>query len=223
MCFSAILGVGSALLGASSSNKAAKAQESAARSQLELAQKQYDQSREDAAPYRDAGKSALDAYQYNIGLGDKPEGYEGLQETPNYLYQLGAGRDTIESGAAGRGGLYSGATLGSLERFRQGLTSSEVNTQLNRLSGLAGQGLQATGLTQQAGANNVAAGSQAYGNIGNAQAAGAIGQGNAIQQGISTGLGAYGFFGGGGSNGGHATATRGGISDLTSPGWLGGW
>lgn len=201
MIGAAIATIGSAAIGAKASSKASKAQSAAAGNQLALSQKQYDETRESTAPYREAGENALGAYRYNLGLGDKPEGYEGLQETPNYLYQLGAGRDTIESGAAGRGGLYSGATMSSLERFRQGLTSSEVNTQLNRLSGLSSMGLSAANSTAQAGQANVAAGSQAYGNLGNAQAAGAIGQGNAINQGIQSGLGAYGFFGGGGLGG----------------------
>ena len=197
MCFSALIGGATALLGARSSSRASSAQQNAANQQLAMSQQQFDATQAQTEPYREAGEQGLSAYLYNLGLGDQPEGYEGLQETPNYLWQLGAGRDTIEGGAAGRGNLYSGATLGSLERFRQGLTSSEANTQLNRLAGIAGQGLSATGMNAQAGQANVAYGSNALGNLGDARAAGAIGRGNAISQGINSGLGAYGFFGGG--------------------------
>jgi len=225
ICLSALIGLGSALIQGSASSRAARAQERAAGRQLELSERIYDEGRESTAPYREAGENALAAYQSDLGLGERPEGYAGFEGSDAYRYNLESGRDTIEAGAAARGGLYSGSTLTALERFRSNLTSSEVNNHLNRLASVANQGLSATGLNANIGAGHVAAGSNALANVGNAQAAGAVGWGNALASGINTGMGAYGFF----SNrdqapvniGGHTTATRGTALDLfQSGGWM---
>lgn len=110
--------------------------------------------------------------------------YQGFQATPGFQFQLQQGNNSINALAGARGGLNSGRTLQDLATFNQGLANQEYGNFLNRLTGMA-QGGQAAAGAQANAATNAAAGvSNAYGNIGNARAAGAIGVGNAINSGI---------------------------------------
>lgn len=95
------------------------------------------------APYVGAGHNALSAYMHNLGLGDAPEGYTGLSLSPGAQFLMEQGRGTIEGGAAGRGGLYSGGTLEELERFRQGLAATDRDNQMAQIFGVANLGGQA--------------------------------------------------------------------------------
>ncbi len=72
MCLSAVLGVGSALVGASSSKKAAGAQVAAANQQTALEREIYGETTERFQPFYSAGQNALNAYMYELGLGEKP-------------------------------------------------------------------------------------------------------------------------------------------------------
>ena len=124
-----------------------------------------------------------------------PEGtspYSGFTKTPGYDFRLGQGYDAIESSAAGRGGLYSGATMRRLQEYGQDYASNEYNNFLNRLASGAGAGQAAAGNQAAAGQNFAAGGANALANIGNAQAASAIGVGNAWQGGIGNLASIYG-------------------------------
>lgn len=94
------------------------------------------------------GNNALAAYGYNLGIGDKPAGYSGLELTPGAQFLLEQGRKTIEGGAAGQGGLYSGATLEALEDKRAGTVALDRDTQMAQLMNL--------GQTGQSAANSAA-------------------------------------------------------------------
>lgn len=172
--------LGSAAIGASSSRKAASAQAAAANDQIGLAREQFDQTREDLQPFRQAGGNALAAFNYEMGLGDQPDFWQGMSMTPGSQFAMQQGRDQMEAGAAARGGLFSGATLGGLERLRFGMAAQDRDSQLGRLAGMVDMGQGAA--AQQAQASNafVGAASNALANRGDAQAAGAIGVGNAF-------------------------------------------
>lgn len=193
MCLSAIIGLGTAAVSASGASRAAKVQKESAQDQLALQERIYDETVERYEPYAGAGLSGTDAYMYEIGLGEAPEGYSGYKETPYYRFLMEQGVEQIQSSAAARGSRDSGATLEALERFRMGLASQEQNTYLNRLAALSSQGQAAAGGQAGAGQYFAQGGSTALANIGNAQAAGAIGVANAITGGVNAGLGAYGY------------------------------
>ena len=288
---------------ASSARRAARAQERAAGEQLQLGREQlerqreiYDDQTERFAPFLDAGTNALAAYQYELGLGERPtfggtapevevvpgqqqqgevgpgqgtvrpwqqqqgEGlsraemanprtremaaqafrqrsgmfgdggsnqtgqqgtgnqyrvgdrtfdsreaaeayaqqnmtggqeYQGISMSPAAQFALEQGRDTVEAGAAARGGLQSGATLAGLERLRQGMAAQDREQQLNRIGGLADMGQGAAGMQASAGSNFAQGAGQttnfmgnALANRGDAQASGAIGVGNAFGGGL---------------------------------------
>lgn len=180
--------IGSALIGGISANKAANAQKKAADDQVALSREIYEDQTQRFSPYSEDQTNALQAYLSTVGLGDAPEGYSGLQMSEGAKYMMDAGRDSVESGAAGRGGLYSGAAMAGLEKMRAGIAANDRDNQQNRLLGLAQMGQSSAGMQAQAGGQFASNTNNALANYGNAAAAGATGVGNAVQNGISNGL-----------------------------------
>ncbi len=178
----AILGalVGGAL-GLLGSKKSADATEAAANTSVGLQRRIYNESVNRMAPNVHAGRRGLDALQYEMGLTDTaPDGYTGISMSPAAQFQLTQGRDMVEAGAAGRGGLFSGSTAKALEDYRSGVALADRDNQLNRLFGIAQMG-------QSAAAGQGAAGSTFAANAGNtimqagqAKAAGIVGGVNAV-------------------------------------------
>ena len=257
---------------ARSARSAARSQERAAAEQTELGREQlglqreiYDDQTERFAPFLDAGTNALAAYQYELGLGERPtfggtapevevvpgqqqqgevgprqgtvrpwqqqqgsgdqyrvgdrtfdsreaaeayaqqnmtggQEYQGISMSPAAQFALEQGRDTVEAGAAARGGLQSGATLAGLERLRQGMAAQDREQQLNRIGGLADMGQGAAGMQASAGSNFAQGAGQttnfmgnALANRGDAQASGAIGMGNAVSGGLQNIAGMFAY------------------------------
>lgn len=114
--------------------------------------------------------------------------YQGFQATPGFQFQLQQGQDAVNALAGARGGVNSGRTLQDLATFNQGLANQEYGNFLNRLTGMAGQGMGAAGLQANAATNAASGVSNALGGIGNARAAGAVGMANALNQGIGNQL-----------------------------------
>ena len=96
-------------------------------------------------PAYDQGQNALAAYGYTLGLGDKPANYSGMELSPGAQFLLQEGRKEVEGGAAGAGGLYSGNTMGELERLRSGTVATDRDNQMAQLFGLLGIGQNAAG------------------------------------------------------------------------------
>lgn len=214
--------VGKAIGSITGANKQAKAAQQAANTQAaasreatQIQKDMYDQTRADLMPYADAGKNSLAQLMGQMG----PDGYfnqtytgQDIYSDPSYQFRLQQGQDAIQSGAAARGGLLSGATLKALQGYGQDMASQEYQNaynrfnadqtnQYNRLSNLVGVGQNAAAQqgnagaqTAQAVANNTMAGA-------NAQAAGQIAAGNRTANNFGALLGVgnmvSGFFGGG--------------------------
>jgi len=186
---------GSALLGASASRSAAKTQASAADRAAQLQQQQYEQTREDLAPYRAAGVSALGKLE---GMADyTPFSMDTFSRDPGYGFRLAEGQKALDRQAAARGGLISGGALKAAQRYGQDMGSQEYTNAFNRYQiernaklgpyqSLAGVGQTTANQLGQFGAANAA-------NVGNlmtggaaAQAAGRVGAANAATGGLST-------------------------------------
>lgn len=188
MCISAILGVGGALIGASAASSAADAQTQSANAQIAAAERNTAQIREDLAPWRTGGMVGQNALAFNLGLGERPEGYTGFELSPYQRMGIEKGRDIIEAGASARGGLFSGATMQALDSDRMGRAQGAYEGYLDRLTGISNSGQNAAAQSAAASTNSTNATMNALANIGNAQSAGAIGVGNALTGGIDTGL-----------------------------------
>lgn len=209
---STVVALGSAAVGAygaysasKASGRAADAQEHASDQANQTQMAQYNQTREDQAPWRNAGASALGQLSAGIAPGGQftqKFGDTNFQGDPGYQFRMQQGMDALNNQASARGGFLSGAQLKGAQEYGQGFASNEYgnaynrfmndqNTQFNRLSGVAGTGQVANGQVAQAGmnmANNV---SQNQIGAGNARASGYIGSANAITGGISQGINAY--------------------------------
>lgn len=95
-------------------------------------------------PFAEAGESAIAARNFELGIGDRPEGYAGFTATPGYEFRRDQGIGAIDASAAARGGLKSGATMKALTEFGDGLAAQEYGNFYNRLSDAAVMG-QAAG------------------------------------------------------------------------------
>lgn len=209
--FGAILGgVLSGIAGKQQSDAAksgAKIEARMAAKQLRFAKDVYGQTTQRFDPYYDAGTNALGGYQFELGLGARPDGYTGYQQTPGYDYRMREGTDAALSAA---GGSLSGATLESLMRTGQGIADNDYQNYMNRLAGLIDTGAGAAGNQANAGANLLAAGTNAMANRGNALAAGRIGSANAWSDAIGNAVSGFGYMAGQGGGGGFPTINLGG-------------
>lgn len=190
----------------SSAGKAADAQKTAAADANATQLQMYNQTRDDQAPWRAAGTTAIG----QLSAGTQPGGefdntkYDPstiLQDDPGYQFRMDQGNQALERSAAARGGLLNGGTLKALDRYNSDYASGEyasaysryndnITTRFNRLSSIAGTGQTATQATDTAGQN---AGNNISANqigVGNANAANYIAQGNAVNNGISS-LGSF--------------------------------
>lgn len=119
--------------------------------------------------------------------------YGGFEASPGYKFALDQGQAAIDGSAAARGNVFSGATLKAQQEFGTGLAQQEYSNFLNRLTGQASQGQAAAGNIATAGSNYASGAGNALANMGNAQAAGYIGQANALNGAINNGLTAWGY------------------------------
>lgn len=125
----------------------------------------------------------------------EPFDLEKFQESPAYQFNLSEGMKAINKGAAARGDYYAPSTLQDLGKYAQGTASNEFqnaygnyNTNMEniwrRLTGMSESGRGAATQVGQAGAGAAATAGDFYTQGANAQAAGYVGVGNAINQGI---------------------------------------
>lgn len=237
--------IGGAVIGAGASmyasNKAASTEANAANNAANLNQQQYQQTRSDLQPYVQGGYGAQKALNNYLGIGVPTNGSTYGQLTreftpadylanqdPGYQFQLQQGQHALQNSQAAQDGVLSGAALKGLIGFNQGMAATgyqdafnRFQTQnqntYNRLAGLLQVGENAGAQTGTIGANLAGNSSNALMSAGSAQAAGTIGQANALNGAINNGMGYYymnNMFGGG--SGGGSTATAGGGSGLVA-------
>ena len=196
MVAAAIIGGGAALAGgamaSSASKKAARTQAASADRASQIQQENFEQTRKDLMPYKQAGDTSLSQLMGQM----TPDGYfnqtytgQDIYSDPSYQFRLQQGQDAIQSSAAAKGGLLTGATLKALQNYGQESASQEYSNaynrfnadqtnRYNRLSNLVGIGqnaaaqvgnagaqtAQAVANNTMAGANSIAAGQVASAN-----------------------------------------------------------
>lgn len=120
---------------------------------------------------------------------------EDLESDPGYKFRREQGMRGVEGSAAARGGLLSGAAMKAIQKYGQGLASDEFNNawqrdtsnktnKYNRLAGIVNTGQGATNQVSNSLGNFATNNASAMGAYGNAQAAGYMGQANALNNGI---------------------------------------
>lgn len=188
----------SGAFGASAAQKAATTQAEAQSQANQLLYSMYKEQQGLQEPWRQAGLRALPKVE-QIASEYKPFTPSEMYTDPGYAFRLSEGQKALERSAAARGGLLSGTTGKNLLRYGQEMGSQEYNAARNRYiqdyanklaaqQTLAGYGTGATtALANAAGQYGSQAGAGIT-NIGAAQAAGQVGQANALTGALGTGL-----------------------------------
>lgn len=179
-----------ASIGSSASKKASKAQIAAQQAAIDEQRRQFDLTRQDLAPYRETGVSALSALAKLYGVGAPGSAatpdYSAFQNSPDYQFALSEGLKSVQGGAAARGGLYSGNAMRALQERGAGIASQNVGNYASRLAQLAGIG-QGTAVQQgQLGAQYSGSVGNLLAGQGDARASGIVGSTNAIGGAINT-------------------------------------
>jgi len=163
---SAIAGIASASSSASAASKAAKSSAAAAAYAAQLQDQQYQTTREDYAPYRQAGYNALTQMQAPSFYKDFK--YSNMTSDPGYSFRLNQGQKAINNSAAARGGLQSGKALKAAAAYGQEMGSQEYNNAYSRYMQSKTQNFNQyatiSGLGQTANAATTASGTNAANN-----------------------------------------------------------
>jgi hypothetical protein len=187
----------SAGLSAYSASSAAGAQSKAGQEAIQFAQQLNQQTQQNEAPYLATGQQGNALLQQDLpslSQGFNPTEAQ-LEATPGYQFQLQQGLESTQNGYAARGLGVSGAAMKGAASYATGLANENYTsladiynqnrtTSANILNAAAGIGQSAVGTI--AGTGQVALGttSNAITGIGNAQAAGDVGIGNAASNGL---------------------------------------
>jgi hypothetical protein len=181
----------SGYMGAKAAKSAAQTTADATVRAAQIQQQMYEQGREDLAPYREQGYTALK----DIG-GMKPyltgqfEDYRDQYLDPSMAFRMQYGTQATERLANVGGGALSGNTLRGLQDYGQGLASTEYSNAFNRfqtergniyntLANIAGMGQGAVNTGVQAGQATAQNLGQLTVGGAQAQAAGTVGAANA--------------------------------------------
>ena len=186
--------LGSSLLGANAASKGADIQAAAQREANQLAYSMFKEQQAAQEPWRQAGIGALG--KLTAASDYTPFGMDQFNADPGYGFRLSEGQKALDRSAARRGGLISGSALKAATRYGQDMGSQEYTNAFNRyqterqaklgpLQSLAGVGQSATNQMGVNAANYSNTAGQGLTDIGNVQAAGGIGQANALAGGVS--------------------------------------
>lgn len=190
---SAVGGIAQGIAGMS----AAKSQERTAREGIEEQRRQFDKVQELLSPFVEGGTDAFGDLLGLMGLqGDEvqAEAIQAIEQGPEFAALIDQGEQAILANASATGGLRGGNTQAALAQYRPQVLSSLLTDRYNKLLsvGSVGQSSAAgVGSAAQAMGNNV---TQLLGDIGAAQAGGALAVGRGISSavgGISNALGYY--------------------------------
>lgn len=247
----AVGAIGSAAISANASGGAAGAQGAGGQAGIAALQQALSNANSNLGNFWGTGVLANSALQNQLGLGGDaanptfnpnaplvtPFTATQFQQSPGYNWQLQQGTGAILNNAAAAGGV-GGNALKALQSYGTGLANQDYynaynkytqdqNNLFNRLFSVSQQGQNAgTALANTAlGVGTNVAGIQ--GQIGNANAAGIVGQSNALTSGLSN-LGQLAYLYGSDSNGGSSGGLGGLLSGLFSspsvsaPGFMGG-
>lgn len=214
MCIAAAIAGGSAVAGlagsamqAGAASDAANTQANAANNAANLQWQQFQQLQQNLQPYMQLGTNNIAGLQGQLGrlqgmnFAFNPTQAQ-LEQTPGYQFTLQQGLKNTNNALAAKGLNLSGAQAKGLSQFTTGLADQTYQQQYqnaldqfrtnygvqsdtyNRLAGLVGIGQSSAAGVGNAGLQTANTAGNFLTSGANAQAAGAIGQANAITQGL---------------------------------------
>lgn len=179
-------------LASRSADKGADAQQRASDAATAEQRRQYDQTREDQMPWLEAGRGALSRQEAYLS-GDT----SGFINSPDYAFARDQGLQSLERGAAARGGFMGGGADADRIQLASGLATQNANNYWAKLAGQAGQGYQAAGNLGTLGANMAGNIGQNMIGAGQARASSYASQANAWNNALQQGAGAFAQYYGG--------------------------
>ncbi len=198
--------LGSTVYGSEVAKEAGEDQAAAAREAQDIQRQQFLETKEMLTPFISGSRGAYERQQALSGaLGPEAQAaaYQEYQESPGVAFQREQGTKAATQAMAARGGLGGGSRLKAISEFNQGLALQDFTNQFNRLGAVTGVGLGAATSLGGFGAQSAAGQGQAIQQAAGFEAAGNLGRAQAIQGGISDAASLLGFaYGGGGYGGG---------------------
>ena len=179
-------GLASSYIGSKASSNALDAQVNATNQANQLQRDIYNQNRADWTPYRDLGKVGTQ------GITNLLQNPNSIKNDPGYQFGLDQGQTAIDRSAAGRGSLYSGATLKALDRYGQDYGGTKLNEGLQRYSNAAQLGATGTSASQAGGSNYANQTGANLSGLAGAQGWNAMQQGNLWQNALNGAVSTYG-------------------------------
>lgn len=155
------------------------AQYAASQQALQLQRDMFNEARQNYKPYQQYSGSA-DILSRLYGLNGQPADMSAFNASPGYQFRLGEGQRALESSAAARGGLFSGAAGKAMQNYGQNAASQEFDNYVSRLFGMSQMGQNAAAGISNAGQNFANSSSNILGTMGQNQANAKISQWNAI-------------------------------------------
>jgi len=171
--------------GEDAASDAAGAQVAGTQAGIAETRRQFDLSREDLAPFREAGAGAIGAQQDLLGLSGaeaQEAAFAGLQESSGQKFIRERQQKALVRRAGAIGGLGGANVRTALQEQAAGFAQQDIQNQFGRLGQLAGQGQAATtetGRLGSAAASNIS-GLHQFG--GAARASGILGQASIAPQ-----------------------------------------
>jgi hypothetical protein len=188
-----VAGVASSYMQSQAASKAADQYSAQAERGLQYNQEMFNKINEQNAPYRAAGERGATLYNQLADSGyltNQPTMNDMTKLMPNYKFGLDQGLGQLNAQINAAGGAVSGNAIQGAQQFAQGyagnaLTDAFNQYQANRsnvvsnVNALTNVGQQANATTATAASGASANASNMLSSIGNAQAAGTMGQANA--------------------------------------------
>lgn len=172
----------SGVIGSQSAKSAAKTSAAGTQAGIDEQRRQFDLTREDFAPYRQAGVNALTQLQTDINA---PTTAADVMADPGYQFGMQQGQQALDRKIAAMGGRVSGASLKAAARFGTdygstgyGAAYQRKQDRLNRLASIAGIGQTSTANSAQSGQNSTNAITNLVQGGANTQAAAGMAQAN---------------------------------------------
>lgn len=192
--------VAGGIMSANAQKSAAATNAGAVNNALDWSKQVYGTEQGQLNPYINTGTNALYSLSSLYGLGNGPGGqgggaaqaYQNYTNTPAYQFPLAQGELAANRGLAAQGLSGSGAQAKALTQYGQGYASTNFNSYISQLAGLAGLGQSSATALGNTGVGVGTQNLQGSENVGGTNAASIIGQNNSLTQGIGQAIGALG-------------------------------
>ena len=165
----AVIGGGTNYLGSKANsdaiNNASNLQNTASQNSLALQEKEFNAMQANLAPWLASGTNNLNTLNSLMPSLSKPFSFSDYTQSPSYAWQLSQGKDALESSAAGRGGLFSGATGKAMTEYGQNLANTDYQQALNNYNAAnLNKYNMLVGLANQSAVNSANNAAQTYAN-----------------------------------------------------------